>query len=262
MYYVHGKYKVLSDTEQRFWEKVEGVNPTTGSLRSGGKDPATRCWEWKGHISNDGYGTFYFQTSRTRMAHRLAYELVLGPIPEGMVLDHLCRRRSCVNPKHLQPVTNLENIDRGSIGSVRRSHCSHGHPFDETNTIIRRDTKGRSKGQRCGICLQIHRVAPRESKDVLEWRRIESGHYVSRVHPFRVFRLGNKWFLEADGDVVHRVFETRVSAGMAAVIMLRLETWERQNRVSNGLRRDLLGCYVCQSQGRPIRSDVPKVPTT
>lgn len=168
MYYVNGEYKALAETEQRFWGKVKGVNPTTGSLRSGGRDPNAKCWEWKGHINRNGYGTFYFAHSRTRMAHRLAYELVLGPIPEGMVLDHICRKRNCVNPKHLQPVTNLENIDRGSIRASQRTHCSHGHPFDDNNTIIRRDGKGWSRGRLCRTCLEIHSVSLRESREVFD----------------------------------------------------------------------------------------------
>ena len=77
-----------------FWLKVETLS--------------TGCWEWTGHVNNAGYGRV-----KNDYAHRLAYEMFVGPIPDGADLDHLCRRRSCVNPAHLEPVTRSENVRRG-----------------------------------------------------------------------------------------------------------------------------------------------------
>ena len=104
--------------EERFWAKVD---------RSG------RCWLWTGALTN-GYGNFYNGTCAMG-AHRFAYELLVGPIPPGLHLDHLCRVPACVNPAHLEPVTCGENIRRGAAG-VLKTHCPAGHPYDEANTRI------------------------------------------------------------------------------------------------------------------------------
>jgi len=83
-----------------------------------------------------GYGMFKIR-GRTEKAHRVAYYCSHGPIPEGLVLDHLCRNRGCVNPSHLEPVTNWENVLRGVnfvAGLARQTHCKRGHEFTPENT--------------------------------------------------------------------------------------------------------------------------------
>lgn len=96
------------------------------------------CWEWKGNSLKSGYGIFH--SSRANgYAHRYSYELLIGPIPEGLVIDHLCRNPGCVNPSHLEPVTNRENILRGmSLAAryARRTHCINGHEFTPENTRL------------------------------------------------------------------------------------------------------------------------------
>ena len=87
------------------------------------------CWIWQGK-KDYGYGRVGMNGTHHR-AHRLIYEALKGPIPEGLQLDHLCRNRSCVNPNHLEPVTGAQNCRRG-IGS--KTHCKHGHEFTEENT--------------------------------------------------------------------------------------------------------------------------------
>jgi hypothetical protein len=72
------------------------------------------CWNWTGALSRNGYGRFGPQAGLTVGAHRFAYELLVGPIPEGLDLDHLCRNRRCVNPAHLEPVGRSENLARGA----------------------------------------------------------------------------------------------------------------------------------------------------
>lgn len=69
------------------------------------------CWLWTGHVNNAGYGTFSVR-GRSTLVHRLAYEEMVGPIPEGFDVDHLCHTRTCLNPKHLEPISHAENIKR------------------------------------------------------------------------------------------------------------------------------------------------------
>src|SRR3990167_2605138 len=98
------------------------------------------CWEWVSTRTHDGYARMRYD-GRLGYAHRFAYELHVGPVPEGYDLDHLCRVRHCVNPAHLEPVTRQENLRRGSNG-VLKTHCPQGHSYDEENTNYRRDQYG------------------------------------------------------------------------------------------------------------------------
>ena len=91
------------------------------------------CWEWTGTHSGMGYGRFLLD-GKKYLAHRMSYILYRGKIPEGLVLDHLCRNPSCVNPDHLEAVTNKENINRGINYSSSLTHCIRGHEFNEENT--------------------------------------------------------------------------------------------------------------------------------
>lgn len=111
----------------RFWSKVALASPD-------------ECWNWTAY-SWKGYGQFR-NAGRPVPAHRFAYELVIGPIPLGLQIDHLCRNRKCVNPNHLEPVTQQENIRRGLAGKVNnwlkaKTHCLQGHPYDDVNTLYR-----------------------------------------------------------------------------------------------------------------------------
>ena len=108
------------------------------------------CWLWTGAIDRKtGYGRCWYQR-RLRLVHRLVYEVTVGPIPDGLTIDHLCRNRACVNPDHLEPVSMRENVLRGigyTAEKARQTHCKRGHPFDLVNTY-----RMPSGGRDCRIC--------------------------------------------------------------------------------------------------------------
>lgn len=119
-----------------FWAKVD---------RRGGPDC---CWPWDGYRMDCGYGQAR-HGDKVTCAHRLAYEMLVGPIPKGLVIDHLCRVRECVNPAHMEPVTNAENIRRGEGGAhwAAKTHCPQGHPYEGDNLYI--DRRG---SRNCRTC--------------------------------------------------------------------------------------------------------------
>lgn len=124
MAYPHGT--VLRTAVDRFFEKV--------SAKENG------CWEWTAVTAGEGYGYFY-KGSVTKgehgrvYAHRWSYEYHVGPIPEGLVIDHLCSNRVCVNPEHLEPVPQKVNVDRGE-GHGKETHCPAGHEYAGENLYI------------------------------------------------------------------------------------------------------------------------------
>ncbi len=95
------------------------------------------CWTWTGATAGEGYGVTWDSEGRRQVyAHRFAHELFLGPIPEGLEVDHLCRNRLCVKPTHIEAVTGEENKRRARERAGRLDHCPHGHPFDDVNTYV------------------------------------------------------------------------------------------------------------------------------
>lgn len=121
----------------RFWSRVEKTH---------------ECWNWVGGKTPEGYGQMSVPSLRRPfMAHRIAYELLIGPIPMGLHLDHLCRNPGCVNPAHLEPVTCKENVLHGvglTAKNARKTHCAKGHSLAEGLFYTRKD-----KTQRyCKIC--------------------------------------------------------------------------------------------------------------
>lgn len=103
-------------------------------------DTETGCWNWTACITPAGYGQFWFEYRRNNFAHRAAYILLVGPIPEGLVLDHLCRNRACCNPAHLEPVTQARNVNRGLAPTIVNRDlgiCRNGHTVTPQNRYFR-----------------------------------------------------------------------------------------------------------------------------
>ena len=136
--------------EKRFWAKVNKNGPVPDYRPNLGP-----CWLWIGAGSGKGYRRFWINQHTVR-AHRFAYEILVGPIPAGLELDHLCRIRHCVNPAHLEPVPGQVNTLRGispSAQNAKKTRCPKGHPYDEENTRLYR-------GRRyCRACSQARDAA-------------------------------------------------------------------------------------------------------
>lgn len=126
----------------RFWERVS-------------PEPMSGCWIWDGSATAAGYGTLH-ANGRPRSAHRVAYEMYRGRIPDGLELDHKCRNTFCVNPDHLDAVPHAVNVRRGHAGRATgrlqraKTHCPGGHEYNARNTHIR------ANGEReCSECTRI-----------------------------------------------------------------------------------------------------------
>lgn len=130
---------------ERMWDYID---------KSGGPDA---CWPWSLSVSTGGYGQLLDggRTGTMVTVHRLAYSECVGPIADGLQIDHLCRNRRCCNPKHLEPVTHRENMRRGIKGDLT-THCPLGHPLSGANLVMWRRPDGH--GRRCLICVRAREL--------------------------------------------------------------------------------------------------------
>lgn len=112
---------------------------------------STECWEWTAYLADHGYG-YFWMGGKNRRAHRVAYAARNGKIATGLVIDHLCRTRHCVNPDHLEAVSPGENIRRGETGlrNAAKTHCPRGHEYNDENTYVRKSRKSRV----CRLCAR------------------------------------------------------------------------------------------------------------
>lgn len=114
--------------------------------------PPWACWDWLGGTNADGYSQMDVN-GRTQGAHRLIYQWTYGEVPSDLHIDHRCRNRRCVNPAHLEPVTNRENELRGMAARGVLDACPHGHPYDAQNTY-RHPRTGKRQCRRCAVAAQ------------------------------------------------------------------------------------------------------------
>lgn len=119
------------------------------------------CWDWVGSKTARGYGCWSgavrMGLSRSAYAHRVMYEMHVGSISKGLTIDHLCRNHSCVNPAHLEPVTQRENVLRGLAPAAlvyQKEHCWQGHPLLSPNDYYTRKREGRADSRVCKECVR------------------------------------------------------------------------------------------------------------
>lgn len=119
------------------------------------------CWLWTASKDSRGYGYFYSGNKNVK-AHRASYQFFVGEIPANMVIDHLCKNPSCVNPKHIEAVTQAENLYRGdTLAAINRAktHCKNGHEFTQANTITRKNGT-----RNCRTCINLLKKKYRKSE--------------------------------------------------------------------------------------------------
>ena len=115
------------------------------------------CWRWRGKVNNKrGYG-YISHGGREFIAHRVFYTALVGEVPDGLDLDHLCRKRWCVNPNHLEPVTRQVNLLRGRNRNREKTHCPQGHSLADAYV----DKRG---GRSCRPCTMERAAAARARK--------------------------------------------------------------------------------------------------
>ena len=137
------KVTVESEMRDRFIVPNLTAETVRAYLLARIKVSVTGCWEWARYRDPFGYGRFSIKGYK-RLAHRAAFEAFVGPIASGLTIDHLCRNSCCVNPDHLEAVTQRENVLRGvgpTSRNARKTHCPAGHEYDGTRDLGKRGTE-------------------------------------------------------------------------------------------------------------------------
>lgn len=170
---------------QRFWDKTRSED--TGYV--------TPCLTWTGYKQPNGYGKFGLNR-KSLYAHRVAYEALVGPIADGLMIDHLCRNRACVNVEHMEAVTNQVNILRGETimaDNAAKTHCPKGHEYTPENTYASPSSGGRT----CRTCIREWRAArserekaERRQRPQVERTHCRNGHLLDETN---LYVRSNGW---------------------------------------------------------------------
>jgi hypothetical protein len=158
------------DALVRFWRKVRKLDDG--------------CWRWVGRVKSNGYGTFFPARRDCWNAHRWAYTVLVGPIPDGLELDHTCRNTWCVNPAHLEPVPPSVNKARAA---AQRTHCPQGHPYNEENTWW--DKRGHRECRVCRAEWRANFVARHREHLAVYYARYHAEHRAQILERQRAYRM-------------------------------------------------------------------------
>ena len=146
----------MSFLNDRFWSKVEKTDT---------------CWLWTGAKNGDGYGSFWFDGG-SQLVHRLSWQNEVNDIPKGLIIDHLCRNRACVNVEHMELVTIQDNNQRGKLGDLRpvQKYCKRGHERTLDNLYFGKSRSGKitSACKRCNLDNSKRRYQLANTKELLE----------------------------------------------------------------------------------------------
>lgn len=151
-------------------------------------EPATGCWLWQAAIDSRGYGRFALPGIRSGSSHRAAWLMLIGPIPYGTELDHLCRNRHCAAPHHLEAVTHQVNVLRGispAAFHAQKTHCKHGHSLTPDNVYINHKKDGKVSRS----CKQCHYARTARNAE-----RIKAyNQRYAKEHWDKILKLNQEW---------------------------------------------------------------------
>lgn len=238
---VRGKVRVGTDSIGRpIWRRID--DPKAKLLARTVAGP-NACLIWTGAKTDQGYGHITVNGERC-YTHRLSYELHVGPIPDGMHLDHLCRVRACCNPHHLEPVSPGENTRRGE--PANRTHCPAGHAYDKANTRIRKRLDKKSGApittRECRACgAERNRRKSSERTTCNAGHELEPENTIVRRDGVRLCRICREAGAARHSGELNT--QTRLSRAQVEEIRARVAAGESHSRVAAhyGVSRQTVG---------------------